>query len=124
MQYFIKGMKNYVNFNGRATRTEYWMFYLFYILFYFVAYGILMAGLFAQNDVVTILGSVLVIGFVLATMLPMWAVSIRRLHDVGKSGWFILVNLIPFAGPIWFLVLMCTDSQPGTNQYGDNPKGM
>ena len=55
-------------------------------------------------------------------LVPGLAVSIRRLHDVGKSGWYLLINLIPIAGPIWFLVLACTDSQPGHNKYGPNPK--
>ncbi len=58
----------------------------------------------------------------LAVFVPGLAASVRRLHDVGKSGWYLLVYLIPIAGPIWLLVLLCTDSQPGDNKYGPNPK--
>jgi uncharacterized membrane protein YhaH (DUF805 family) len=58
----------------------------------------------------------------IAVFVPALAVGVRRLHDVGKSGWYYFIVLIPIAGPIWFLVLMCTDSQPGDNQYGPNPK--
>ncbi len=58
----------------------------------------------------------------LAVLLPSLGVSIRRLHDVGKSGWFLLIALIPLIGAIWLLVLFCTDSQAGVNKYGPNPK--
>ncbi len=124
MQYFVKCLKNYATFKGRATRKEYWMYYLFYTIFYFALWGIDLAGTSMGNENLSLVGSALVIIFTLGTLVPTWAVCIRRLHDVGKSGWYILVNMIPLIGCIWFLVLMCTDSQPGTNKYGDNPKGM
>ncbi|MFN3568205.1 MAG: DUF805 domain-containing protein [Caldimicrobium sp.] len=60
--------------------------------------------------------------YMFATLLPYLAVTVRRLHDVGKSGWWILISLVPFIGLIWLLVLLCTDSQPGENKYGPNPK--
>jgi uncharacterized membrane protein YhaH (DUF805 family) len=60
--------------------------------------------------------------YVLAILIPGLAVAVRRLHDVGKSGWMILISLIPLIGAIWLLVLMVTDSNPGENQYGPNPK--
>lgn len=60
--------------------------------------------------------------YALAIIIPIIAVSVRRLHDIGKSGWMYLVFLIPIAGPIWLLVLLCTNSQPGANKWGDNPK--
>jgi uncharacterized membrane protein YhaH (DUF805 family) len=60
--------------------------------------------------------------YVLAVFIPGLAVAVRRLHDVGKSGWMILIALIPLIGAIWLLVLMVTDSNPGENQYGQNPK--
>jgi len=100
------------------------MFYLFYTIFYFLIYGIIFVGASMENDTVVMAGSALVVLYVLGTLLPMWTVSVRRLHDIGKSGWFILINMIPIAGAIWFLVLMCTDSQPGSNSYGANPKGL
>lgn len=58
----------------------------------------------------------------LAMLVPSLAVAVRRLHDVGKSGWWIFINLVPLIGSIWFLILMLQDSQPGENQYGPNPK--
>lgn len=58
----------------------------------------------------------------LAMLIPGWAVSVRRLHDVGKSGWFLFILLVPIVGVIWILILDCTDGQPGENQYGSNPK--
>lgn len=60
--------------------------------------------------------------YTLAVIIPGLAVAIRRLHDVGKSGWMILINLIPIIGVIWFFILLVTDSNPGENQYGQNPK--
>jgi hypothetical protein len=63
-----------------------------------------------------------VIGYLLAFSIPSLAVACRRLHDVGHSGWFMLIILIPIVGVIWLLVLLCTDSQPGENEYGENPK--
>lgn len=62
--------------------------------------------------------------YALAMLIPGLAVSVRRLHDVGKSGWMLLIALIPLIGAIWLLVLMLTDSNPGENQYGSNPKEM
>ena len=60
--------------------------------------------------------------YLLAIILPSLAVAVRRLHDIGKSGWMILISLIPLIGGIWLLVLLVTDSNPGNNQYGPNPK--
>ena len=121
MNWYLAVLKNYAGFSGRARRKEYWMFTLFNIIFAIVAMildnvlGIAMAeigygplyGLYA-----------------LAMLIPGLAVSVRRLHDVGKSGWMLLIALIPLIGAIWLLVLMLTDSNPGENQYGSNPKEM
>ena len=67
-------------------------------------------------------GSFLLLLYYLLTIIPSFAVGIRRLHDVGKSGWMALVGFIPIVGVIWLIVLFCMDSQPGSNQWGDNPK--
>lgn len=118
MDWYIAVLKKYAVFGGRARRKEYWMFVLFNIIFTIVAsaldtvvFGIAFDGFGPLYAVYSI-----------AVFVPGLAVSVRRLHDVGKSGWYLLVNLIPIAGPIWYLVLVCTDSQPGDNQYGSNPK--
>lgn len=67
-------------------------------------------------------GSFLLVLYYLLTIIPSFAVGIRRLHDVGESGWMALVGFIPIVGVIWLIVLFCMDSQPGSNQWGDNPK--
>ena len=120
MSWYIKVLKKYAVFSGRAKREEFWMFVLFNLIFSLVAslidlgIGILTFTVFGW--------CLLSLIYSLAVLIPGLAVSVRRLHDVGKSGWYLLINLIPIAGPIWFLILACTDSQAGENQYGPNPK--
>jgi uncharacterized membrane protein YhaH (DUF805 family) len=117
--------RKYAVFSGRAQRAEYWYFYLFNIIISIIL-GILgkIIGVFnltigtAGNEV-NILSAI----YSLAVLIPGLAVSVRRLHDVGKSGWMILINLIPLIGTIWYLILMIRDSVPGENEYGPNPKG-
>lgn len=129
MSYYINGItQHYADFQGRARRTEYWMYALFACVSYIAA--LILDNVLGTTFSMDILGESVDTGYgwiyllvALGTFLPYLAVLVRRLHDVGKSGWFFLVTLIPLAGAIWFLVLMCTDSQPGTNQYGPNPKG-
>ena len=111
MNWYINVLKNYAVFSGRARRQEYWMFFLFNFIF---ALAASLIGMFTFGVVYILYG--------IAVFVPSLAVAVRRLHDIGKSGWYWFIVLIPVAGPIWFLVLMCTDSQPGENQYGPNPK--
>ena len=119
MNWYLKCLKQYADFSGRSRRKEYWMFVLFNMIFAIVATII-------DNVVGTAnpeLGYGVFYGlYVLAVFIPGLAVAVRRLHDVGKSGWMILIALIPLIGAIWLLVLMVTDSNPGENQYGQNPK--
>jgi len=121
MNWFLKVLKQYVDFSGRARRKEYWMFTLFLVIFYIVAMGIdnLLGITFPIPGM--FYGPVYVV-FGLLMILPTLAVSVRRLHDIGKSGWFILIGLIPFIGGIWLLVLFLTNSKPGDNEFGPNPK--
>jgi len=120
MNWYIKVIKNYAVFSGRARRKEYWMFVLFNIIFAFVA--VLLDNAFGTAMEDTSYGLIYSL-YMLAVLIPSLAVSVRRLHDVGKSGWFILISLIPLIGTIWLLVLMVTDGQSGKNSYGANPKG-
>jgi uncharacterized membrane protein YhaH (DUF805 family) len=103
---------NYANFNGRARRSEYWFAYLFWTLVYL---GALIVD--------AVLGTAFIIGslWALATLVPLLAMSVRRLHDTGKSGWYFLMSLIPFAGGIILLVFLVQDSV-GPNPYGPYPK--
>ena len=119
MNWYLKVLKQYADFNGRARRKEYWMFILFNMIFSIVAMildnilGIAIGGI----------GYGLLYGlYVLAVLIPSIAVAVRRLHDIGKSGWMILISLIPLIGAIWLLVLLVTDSNSGENEYGPNPK--
>ncbi len=112
MEWFLKVIKQYADFSGRARRKEYWMYFLFYMIFYLILFGI---------DMALSLGFLAII-YALALLIPSLAVAVRRLHDIGKSGWFILISLIPFIGAIILIVFLVTDSQPGENQYGPNPK--
>jgi uncharacterized membrane protein YhaH (DUF805 family) len=119
MSWWLTAMKKYVDFSGRARRTEYWMFVLFNVIFAVVALVIdSVLGAASEEG-----GYGLFYGlFSLAILLPSWSVTVRRLHDVGKSGWWIFISLIPIIGGIWLFILTVTDSQPGDNQYGQNPK--
>jgi uncharacterized membrane protein YhaH (DUF805 family) len=119
MNWYLQVLINYAGFSGRARRKEYWMFELFNVIFVIAAMvidnviGTTMAGL--SYGLFYFL-------YVLAIFIPGLAVGVRRLHDVGKSGWFMLIALIPIVGGIWLLVLFCTDGVVGQNEYGTNPK--
>jgi len=119
MNWYLKVLKQYADFNGRARRKEYWMFALFNIIF-------LITAMIGDNVLGTTIGvlpyGVFYFLYALAVFLPGLAVFVRRLHDVGKSGWMSLIILIPLIGAIWILVLACADSQAGSNKWGDNPK--
>lgn len=123
MKYYLKALENYATFSGRTSRKEYWMFVLFNVLFAF-------AAIIIDNNLGTIIqtdfgfsspyGYVYVL-YVSAVLIPGIAISVRRLHDVGKSGWYLLILLIPLIGSIWFVILLLTDSKRGENKYGPNP---
>lgn len=119
MNWYLKVLKQYADFSGRARRKEYWMFALFNMIFAIVAMildnvlGIAMEGI-GYGPLYGL--------YALAMLIPGLAVGVRRLHDVGKSGWMFLIVLIPLIGGIWLLVLFCTDSEVGSNKWGENPK--
>jgi uncharacterized membrane protein YhaH (DUF805 family) len=121
---YLAVIKNYAGFSGRARRKEFWMFILFYIIF-----GVLAIIL----DYV--LGTVFKEGgggrfylfyslYCLVLFIPLVAVSVRRLHDIGKRGITILITMIPLIGVVWFIWLMVLDSVPGENKYGPNHEGI
>ncbi|WP_300526801.1 DUF805 domain-containing protein [Maricaulis sp.] len=112
------GFSNYVNFQGRARRSEYW----FWVLFTFIASVALTFLDMAMMGVESF--GVFSPLFSLAVILPSIAVAVRRLHDSGKSGWWILIGLIPLVGFIVLIIFYVSDSAPGSNQYGPNPKGL
>jgi len=118
-------LTKYVGFSGRARRSEYWWFALFTWLLSVIGAGLDTAfhlSFVSSTDNSVNYSSGPIQGLLsLAVLLPSLAVGIRRMHDIGKSGWWILVNLIPCVGWIWWIVLAVRDSEPD-NQYGPNPK--
>ena len=106
-------LEKYADFTGRARRSEYWWF----TLTNFIAQFVLIL-LIAVADIFWVLYVI----YALALIVPSIAVTIRRLHDTDKSGWWILIALVPFVGGIILLVFMCIDSTPGTNQWGASEK--
>ena len=107
MNWYLKVLQNYATFSGRARRKEYWMFFLFNMIVSIVINIIAMAIEFE------LLGSL----YSLAVLVPGIAVGVRRMHDVGKSGWFLLI-------PIYNFILACTDGIQGDNEYGTDPKAI
>jgi len=106
---------NYVNFKGRARRSEYWWF----VLANFIVSCVL--GILANatgSGIISAISSI----YSLAVLLPSLAVEVRRLHDIGKSGWWLLISLVPVVGAILLIVWAAKDGDPAPNQYGENPK--
>ncbi len=121
MKWFLDALKNkYATFEGRARRSEYWYFMLFYFLA-IVALAIVdvIVGTYSEEGGFGLLSGL----FMLATILPSLAVTVRRLHDTDRSGWWVLINLVPILGALVLLVFTVLDSQPGANRFGPNPKG-
>lgn len=110
--------KKYADFSGRARRSEYWYFQLFNILFLM---GVSLLTSLLGNSMAMI-GSIIIFVYALGIIIPSIAIVVRRLHDIGKSGWWYFIGIIPLIGTIIILIYLCTDSQSGRNEYGPNPK--
>lgn len=106
-------LANFANFKGRARRREFWLFTLANIIVWVV--------LNVLSNAFGLFGLVLFL-YYLAVLVPSIAVGIRRLHDIGKSGWWVLISLIPIVGTILLIVWSATDSHRGTNQWGESVK--
>lgn len=143
--------QKYATFSGRARRSEYWWFHLFTFLIGLVLMVILVglaiagladgtetAGTTSADGVVThtsltggsmallVISAVVAVIFLIASLgmvLPSWSLTVRRLHDIGFSGWWLLIGFVPMVGAIALFVFSVLDSQPGDNQYGPSPKG-
>jgi len=114
---------NYTNFSGRARRSEYWYFILFYYIISILAVVLdNLLGLAMEIGGIPLAYGWITIAVALAHFLPSIALVVRRLHDVGKSGWFYFIAFIPFIGAIWLIVLFCTEGDQEENKYGANPK--
>lgn len=119
MEWYLKVIRHYADFNGRARRKEYWMFILFNVIFAIVAMILdnVLGIAFEQIGY-----GPLYILYAIFALVPGLAVAVRRLHDIGKSGWMFFIAFIPIIGSIWLLILLCTDGESGSNQYGPDPK--
>lgn len=112
MQWYLSVLKRYAQFSGRASRREYWTFvlynFLFLVLLSFVGRVMRMRTLASLYNLVV--------------FIPGLAVGVRRLHDIGKSGWMLLVSIIPLVGWIWLIILLITSGDEGENEYGHPPE--
>jgi uncharacterized membrane protein YhaH (DUF805 family) len=132
MKYYLKALKNYADFSGRARRKEYWLFTLYNIIIFvaLVTLGALVGFPGGAEGVF-----VFVAFYMVGVLIPALAVSVRRLHDTGRSGWWLLLYFVPFGayfvpfgayfvpfGAIVVLVFLVQDSNPASNKFGKNPK--
>lgn len=126
MDWMLMPLRRYADFSGRSRRKEYWMFTLFYILVLFglVAAAAATADSDSDADIFGSLFGIVMILFFVATLIPSIAVTVRRLHDQDKSGWWYLISLIPYLGGLVLFIFMCLDGTRGSNQYGSDPKGV
>ena len=116
MNWYIKVLKNYSGFSGRARRKEYWMFFLFNIIISFgIGFVLGFIGAILGNG--PTLTNFVILIYSLALLLPAIAVAVRRMHDTGRSGWWIIV---PFIN----LIFLCLDGEPHENKYGPDPKSI
>lgn len=111
MEYYLGAFKKYATFSGRARRKEFWMFILFNIIASVIC--MIIDNLIGMKILSTI--------YTLAVIVPSIAIEVRRLHDIGKSGVWWFISLIPLVGTIWIIVLFCTKGNEGENEYGEDP---
>jgi uncharacterized membrane protein YhaH (DUF805 family) len=123
MDWYMMVWQRYADFNGRSRRREYWMFALFNALIGAVV-GMIAAVMFTttRSSYIGVVIYGLLCLYFLAALIPSLAVSVRRLHDIGMTGWMLLIGLVPLIGSLALLVMSLLDGNPGPNQYGPNPK--
>lgn len=114
MKWYLAALRNYAVFGGRAQRKEYWMFFLFNLIIA-IAIGFVLRVIGGALGIGTALSTPISFIYGLAVLIPGAAVAVRRMHDIGRSGWWIFFPLVN-------LVFLCLDSQPAENQYGPSPK--
>ena len=120
MNWYLGALKKYATFEGRARRKEYWFFVLFNVLAIIVLEILdVVLGTFSKETGFGLLSGL----YAIAVLLPSLAVTVRRLHDTDRSGWWILINFIPLIGAIVLLIFTLLDGTPGSNRFGPSPKG-
>jgi uncharacterized membrane protein YhaH (DUF805 family) len=119
MGWYLEALRKYAVFSGRSRRKEYWYFVLFSLVVSLVLSAIdALLGTFSSSANVGLLGGI----YGLAIIIPSIAVSVRRLHDIDRTGWWVLISLVPVIGTIVLLVFAVLDGTPGENRFGPNPK--
>jgi uncharacterized membrane protein YhaH (DUF805 family) len=119
MNWYLQVLQKYGVFDGRSRRKEYWFFVLFSTLISLLLIAIDSAtGTFRSPRGPGLLSGI----YSLAVLVPSLAVSVRRLHDTNRTGWWLLLGIVPFIGPIVLLVFFASDGNPDDNEYGPNPK--
>jgi uncharacterized membrane protein YhaH (DUF805 family) len=116
MNAYLNAMRRYVDFGGRSSRSEFWLYVLVYVIIYIIAIvldALVLGHNMSQGGVGIFTGIV-----ALVHLLPGLAVAVRRLHDTDRSGWWILICLIPLIGAIWLIVLYCSAGTLGANRFG------
>jgi uncharacterized membrane protein YhaH (DUF805 family) len=129
MEWMVMPLRRYADFEGRSGRQEYWMFFLFCAIVYAVLSVFLFTGLMQMSanpgagfPGMAALGFGLLGVFGLAVFIPTIAVQVRRFHDQDKSGWMILLALIPYLGGLIVLIFMCLEGTRGPNRFGPDPR--
>ena len=122
MDWYIRVWQRYAEFSGRSRRMEYWMFTLVHAIILFVlCIGITGFGVLKQPAIGATSG-LIAAAYGLAALIPCFVVTVRRLHDINKTGWWILISLVPVAGGIALLVMTFLEGTRGANQYGPDPR--
>ena len=119
LNWYLAAVRKYAVFQGRARRKEYWYFFLFYVIFVWLALFLdFVFGTLSMELEIGLLSGC----FSIAMAAPYVGVSVRRLHDTDRSGWWFWLQLIPIVGTIWYFVLLVLDGQAGDNRFGADPK--
>ncbi len=126
MNWYIDVLKKYAVFSGRAGRKEFWMFILFNVIVEIFLWGIefIVAHTLERNIIANLVILIISLIYTLGILTPSIAVTVRRLHDTGRSGWWVLIGIVPLIGDIVLVVFTVQDSQQGYNQHGPKPKMM
>ena len=120
MSWYLEAFKKYAVFSGRSRRKEYWYFVLFNIIVGLVLAAIdALLGTFSSASNIGLLSGI----YSLAVIIPTIALTVRRLHDIDRTGWWVLINLVPF-GSIVILIFALIDGTPGDNRFGPSPKAV
>ncbi|WDS37328.1 DUF805 domain-containing protein [Pseudoxanthomonas sp.] len=127
MEWMLMPLKRYADFSGRSRRKEYWMFLLFYMVALLATVMVMVLGAALVSPAerpgaLSYVGFALMMLLILALLLPSLAVQVRRFHDMDKSGWFVLINFVPYVGGFIVMVMMMMEGTPGPNRFGQAVK--